>query len=115
MEVSGQLHAPVALIPRKEPQYSLDRRLGGLQSRLGRGAEEKIPYRKSNPDRPACNLLYSLNYHGSRDLRYTLLISLLRFSMNPSYWDLTIQVSNLISIFRCPGSSKESVAVRCPV
>jgi hypothetical protein len=41
MEVSGQLHAPAALPPGKDPQYALDRRLGGPQSRSGRGGEEK--------------------------------------------------------------------------
>jgi hypothetical protein len=39
--VSGQLHAPAALPPGKEPQYPLDRWLGGPQSRSGRGDEEK--------------------------------------------------------------------------
>jgi hypothetical protein len=39
--VSGQLHAPVALPAGKEPRYTLDRRLGGPQSRSGRGGEEK--------------------------------------------------------------------------
>jgi hypothetical protein len=38
MEVSGQLHSPAALPPGK-----LDRRLGGPQSRYGRGGEEKNP------------------------------------------------------------------------
>jgi hypothetical protein len=38
MEVSGQLHAPAALPPRKE---SLDRRLGGPQCRYGRCGEKK--------------------------------------------------------------------------
>jgi hypothetical protein len=37
MEVSGQLHAPAALPPRKQP---LDRWLGGLKSRSGRGGED---------------------------------------------------------------------------
>jgi hypothetical protein len=41
MEVSGQLHAPAALPPGKSPWYPLDRRLGGPQSRSGRGGEEK--------------------------------------------------------------------------
>jgi hypothetical protein len=41
MEVSGQLHAPAALLPRKSPWYPLDMRLGGPQSRSGRGGEEK--------------------------------------------------------------------------
>jgi hypothetical protein len=41
MEMSDQLHAPAALPPGKEPQYPLDRRLGGLQSRSGHGDEEK--------------------------------------------------------------------------
>jgi hypothetical protein len=41
MEVSGQLHAPAALPPGKSPRYLLDRRLGGPQSRSGRGGEEK--------------------------------------------------------------------------
>jgi hypothetical protein len=41
MEVSGRLHAPAALPPGKEPLVPLDRRLGGPQSRSGRGGEEK--------------------------------------------------------------------------
>jgi hypothetical protein len=35
MKVRSQLHAPAALPPGKEPQYPLDRRLGGRQSRSG--------------------------------------------------------------------------------
>jgi hypothetical protein len=41
MEVSDQHHAPAALPPGKEPQYPLDRRLGGPQSQSGHGGEEK--------------------------------------------------------------------------
>jgi hypothetical protein len=41
MEVTGQLHAPAALPPGKDPGYLIDRRLGGPQSRSGRGGEEK--------------------------------------------------------------------------
>jgi hypothetical protein len=54
MEVSGQLQAPAALPPEKEPLLPLDRRLGGPQSRSGRGGEEKnfSPCRDSNPRTP---------------------------------------------------------------
>jgi hypothetical protein len=55
MKVSDQFHAPTALPPGKEPPwYPLDRRLGGTQSRSGRGGEEKIPSprRESNPRTP---------------------------------------------------------------
>jgi hypothetical protein len=41
MEVSDQLHAPAAFPQGKRPWYPLDRRLGGPQSRSGRGGEEK--------------------------------------------------------------------------
>jgi hypothetical protein len=42
MEVCGQLHAPAAFTPQgKSPLSSLDRKLGGPQSRSGRGGEEK--------------------------------------------------------------------------
>jgi hypothetical protein len=41
MEVSGQLHTPASYPQGKIPWYVLDRRLGGPQSRSGRGAEEK--------------------------------------------------------------------------
>jgi hypothetical protein len=41
MEVCGQLHAPAALSPGKEPRYPLDRRLGRPQSQSGHGGEEK--------------------------------------------------------------------------
>jgi hypothetical protein len=58
MEVSGQLHAPAALPPGKDTLvYPLDRRLGGPQSRSGRGGREKNSQPPSgiepqNPDRP---------------------------------------------------------------
>jgi len=35
MEVSGRLHTPAALPPRKQPTYQLHRRLGGFQGRAG--------------------------------------------------------------------------------
>jgi hypothetical protein len=39
----GQPHVPVTLNPRgKNPGYTLDRRLGGLQSQSGRHEEVKI-------------------------------------------------------------------------
>jgi len=41
MELSDQLHAPAALSQGKSPWYPLDRRLGGPQSRSGRGGLEK--------------------------------------------------------------------------
>jgi hypothetical protein len=41
MEVSGLLHGPAALPQGKSPWHPLDRRLGGPQSRSGRGGEEK--------------------------------------------------------------------------
>jgi hypothetical protein len=44
LEESGQLHAPAALPPGKEPRYPSDRRLGGLQRRSGRRGEDKILY-----------------------------------------------------------------------
>jgi hypothetical protein len=49
MEMSGQLHASVALSQRKSPQYPLDRRLGGPQSRSGHSEEKKnIPAATGN-------------------------------------------------------------------
>jgi hypothetical protein len=41
MEVSGQLDAPAALPPSKEPRYPLDRSLGGPQSRAGYSGEDR--------------------------------------------------------------------------
>jgi hypothetical protein len=41
MEVSDQFHAPAALLPRKRPRYPFHRTLDRLQSRSGRGGEEK--------------------------------------------------------------------------
>jgi hypothetical protein len=41
MDVSGQLHAPAALLPGKDSLYPVDRRLGVPQCRSGRGGEEK--------------------------------------------------------------------------
>jgi len=41
MEVSGELQAPAAFLPRKEPPYPSDRRLDGPQSRSGCSGEER--------------------------------------------------------------------------
>jgi hypothetical protein len=41
--VSVQIHALAALFPGKELRYPLNRRLGGLQSRSGRGVEKSLP------------------------------------------------------------------------
>jgi hypothetical protein len=41
MEVSGQLHVRPRYPQGNSPWYPLDRRLGGPQSRSGRGGEEK--------------------------------------------------------------------------
>jgi hypothetical protein len=41
MEISGRLHAPAALSPGKLSVDLLNMRLGGFQSRSGRGGEEK--------------------------------------------------------------------------
>jgi hypothetical protein len=45
----------------QNPRYPLDRRLGGPQSRSGRGDEERkshnYPRRESNPDRPARSIV----------------------------------------------------------
>jgi hypothetical protein len=40
--VSGQLHAPAALPPGKEPPVSIGQEVGGPQSRSGGRGEEKI-------------------------------------------------------------------------
>jgi hypothetical protein len=42
MEMSGQFHAPSLFSRGKSTLYPLDMRLGGSQSRSGRGGEEKI-------------------------------------------------------------------------
>jgi hypothetical protein len=41
MEENGQVDAPASLLPGKQPQYSLYRRLGGPQILSGRYGEEK--------------------------------------------------------------------------
>jgi hypothetical protein len=41
MDVNGQLHTTALYPQKKSPRYLLDRRLGGSQSRSGRGGEEK--------------------------------------------------------------------------
>jgi len=56
MELTGQLHGPAALPRGKSPRYPLDRRLGGPQSRSGRGGEVKNPY----PGRPARKLVTTM-------------------------------------------------------
>jgi hypothetical protein len=43
MEASGQLHAPAAFFPEKEPRCPLDRKPDGPQSLFGRSDEDKKP------------------------------------------------------------------------
>jgi hypothetical protein len=75
MEVIGELHAQVALPQGKSPWYPLDRRLGGPQSRFGRGDEEKNCQASPgietyNSNRPARRpALYRLSCHGSIENR----------------------------------------------
>jgi hypothetical protein len=85
-------HRPLYL-QGKIPWYPLDRRLGGPQSRSGRGGEEKNsqpppgiePY---NPDRPArSSALYRLSYHGSA-LKYENESLLLPFTLSGTYFNL---------------------------
>jgi hypothetical protein len=68
--VSGQLHAPAALPPEKEPPVPI----GGPQSRSGRRGEEKIldptGFELQPLGRPARRQsLYRLRYPGSLDMR----------------------------------------------
>jgi hypothetical protein len=60
MEVSGHLHAPAALLPKKGPLCSLDRRVSGPHSRPGQGGEQKHlhPCRGSRPCGPRIILAY---------------------------------------------------------
>jgi hypothetical protein len=58
MEVSGQLHAPVAIWPNKKSQTSLNRKLGGPRGRFRRLGEgnNNIPLLREEPQflgRPA--------------------------------------------------------------
>jgi len=55
MDVSGEFDAPVALSPGRSTRYPSDTRLGGSQSRSGRGGEEKnsCPCWESKPGRPS--------------------------------------------------------------
>jgi hypothetical protein len=54
MEVNGQLHAPAALPPGKDPWYPLDRRLGDPRAVLDAVVKRKIPSSRpeSNPRTP---------------------------------------------------------------
>jgi hypothetical protein len=79
MEVSGQLHAPVALLPVKSPWYPLDRRLGGPQNRSGCSGEDKnsqpfpglqLPIIQLVAQRYTIKLLWLLNIRmGLREIR----------------------------------------------
>jgi len=57
MEVSGQLHAPAALLPGKEPPVPIEQGAGlAPQPDIARGWREELlscPCRGSKPNRPA--------------------------------------------------------------
>jgi len=62
MEVSVQFHAPSASPQGRSLRYPLDRRLGGPQSRSGRGVKEKNSQLRSS-DRPSrSQSLYRLSH-----------------------------------------------------
>jgi hypothetical protein len=94
----------------KSPWYPLDRRLGGTQSRSGRGGEEKIPRpcRDSNPDHPtSCPALYhwaipALEVSGSvQNGREGV-----RKLCTPGEWS-SLQLSTLVSVITCVVSATE--------
>jgi hypothetical protein len=69
--MSGQLHAPAALLPGKEPQDLLDRKLSGPQSRSGRLGKEKIldlTETRTPTSRSSSPSLYRLRYPGSQSI-----------------------------------------------
>jgi len=75
MEENSQFHTPDALPPGKGPRYRLYTRIGGPQSRYGRGGELKnIPHclcRELNPGRPArtyCPVFKHINSHVSMEI-----------------------------------------------
>jgi hypothetical protein len=69
MEVSGQLHAPAALLPERRLRYPLNRRVGGPQSRSRRCGEEQnsLPLSGIHPRSsvPVALSLHWLSYGGS--------------------------------------------------
>jgi len=81
MEMNGQLHAPSAFIHGESPQYPLDRRPGGSQSRSGRGGEEgkkslHYLFQELNPGHTGCSLvalkyMYWFNLHLLNDAVWT--------------------------------------------
>jgi hypothetical protein len=81
----------------KNPWYPLDRRLGGPQSRSGRGDEKnsQLPpgFEHHNTDRPARSpALYRLSYHGFLTIDYTLLYHM-HVYIAPSNNDLDVGVA----------------------
>jgi hypothetical protein len=90
MEASGQLHAPTDLTLGKSPWYPLDRRLGGPQSRSGRGKVQKNSHSVSGLEPPIIQHvaqrytteLSSLSLSESASLSlYSLLQALRNFSI----------------------------------
>jgi hypothetical protein len=66
IEVSGQLHVPAALPQGKSPCYQLDMRLGGPQSRSGRGGEKNNP--QPLPDsKPGSPIIQSVDFGARGD------------------------------------------------
>jgi hypothetical protein len=102
---------PQPLYPQgKIPCYPLDRRLGGLQSRSGRGGEEKNfqpppGIEPLNSDRPARSPpLYRLSYHGSIiNIRGKLMLFIVKYN------------SRISKLNRYGPSDRGSIRVRCKI
>jgi hypothetical protein len=62
MEGSGHHNATAVYQQGKKFRYPLSKRMGGTQSRSGRGGEEKSLCRESNSGRPAYSLVVILSY-----------------------------------------------------
>jgi len=64
MEVSGQLHAPAALPPGKNPRYSLKEETRSVSQPVWARIKEKkslsLPYQELNPGRPTQSLVIKL-------------------------------------------------------
>jgi hypothetical protein len=77
MEVSGQLHDRSLYPQGKSPQYPLDRRLGGPQSRSGHGASQFFSFlRPIIPRRGSRNFLGGIDNSATlRNVREMLCVN----------------------------------------
>jgi hypothetical protein len=111
MGVSGQHHAPAALLPPgKDPRYPLDRRLGGPQSRSG---QEEKSFAPAGDRTPAPHIYIYIYTHTHTHTHTHIVYCSDQWGYVLSHGILAQLHYLLRNVHRCTAESSEYISILC--